>query len=103
MEYNDIEKAEQILKSDLSQLNELNDEGISPLHIAVIKANTNMINLLLKYGANANILSEKKKQTPLHLAYLNQNSMTEEILQELKNYKALDTIYDINIKNLLII
>ena len=98
VEYNDIEKAEQILKNDLSQLNELNDEGISPLHIAVIKANTNMINLLLKYGANANILSEKKKQTPLHLAYLNQNSMTEEILQELKNYKALDTIYDINNK-----
>ena len=56
VEYNDIEKVEEILKSDLSQLNELNDEGISPLHIAVIKANSKMINLLLKYGANANIL-----------------------------------------------
>ena len=98
VEYNDIEKAEQILKNDPSQLNELNDEGISPLHISVIKANVKMINLLLKYGANANILTEKKKQTPLHLAYLNQNSMTEEILQELKNYKAKDTIYDINNK-----
>ena len=57
-----------------------------------------MINLLLKYGANANILSEKKKQTPLHLAYLNQNSMTEDILQELKNYNASDSIYDTNNK-----
>ena len=98
VEYNDLEKAEQILKNDPSQLNELNDEGISPLHISVIKANLKMINLLLKYGANPNILSEKKKQTPLHLAYLNQNSMTEEILQELKNYNAVDTIYDMNNK-----
>ena len=98
VEYNDLEKAEQILKNDPSQLNELNDEGISPLHISVIKANLKMIDLLLKYGANANIISEKKKQTPLHLAYLNQNSMTEEILQELKNYNAVDTIYDMNNK-----
>ena len=98
VEYNDLEKAEQILKNDPSQLNELNDEGISPLHISVIKANIKMINLLLKYGANSNILSEKKKQTPLHLAYLNQNSMTEEILQELRNYNAKDNIYDINNK-----
>ena len=98
VEYNDLEKAEHILKNDPSQINELNDEGISPLHISVIKANLKMIDLLLKYGANANIISEKKKQTPLHLAYLNQNSMTEEILKELKNYNAVDTIYDMNNK-----
>ena len=98
VEYNDLEKAEQILKSDSSQINELNDEGISPLHISVIKGNLKMIDLLLRYGANSNIMSEKKKQTPLHLAYLNQNSMTEEILQELKNYNASDNVYDINNK-----
>jgi len=98
VEYNDLGKVEQILKSDSSQINELNDEGISPLHISVIKANLKMIDLLLRYGANSNILSEKKKQTPLHLAYLNQNSMTEEILHELKNYNASDNIYDINNK-----
>ena len=98
VEYNDLEKVEQILKNDSSQINELNDEGISPLHIAVIKANLKMIDLLLRYGANSNLVSEKRKQTPLHLAYLNQNSMTEEILQELKNYNADDNIYDINNK-----
>ena len=98
VEYNDLEKVEQILKSDSSQINDLNDEGISPLHISVIKANIKMIDLLLRYGANSNIISEKKKQTPLHLAYLNQNSMTEEILQELKNYNASNNVYDINNK-----
>ena len=96
VEYNDLEKVEQILKNDPSQINELNDEGISPLHISVIKSNLKMIDLLLRYGADSNIMSEKEKQTPLHLAYLNQNSMTEEILQELKSYNASDNVYDIN-------
>ena len=98
VEYNDLEKVEQILKNDSSQINELNDEGISPLHISVIKSNLKMIDLLLRYGADSNIMSEKEKQTPLHFAYLNQNSMTEEILQELKNYNASDNVYDINNK-----
>ena len=49
VEYNDLEKAEQILKNDPSQLNELNDEGISPLHISVIKANLKMINLFMNF------------------------------------------------------
>ena len=96
IEYNDLEKVEQILKNDSSQINELNEEGISPLHISVIKSNLKMIDLLLRYGADSNIISQKEKQTPLHFAYLNQNSMTEEILQELKKYNASDNVYDIN-------
>ena len=99
VECNDLEKVEQLLKNDNSKINDLNEEGLSVLHIAVIKGNLKMINLLLKYGANSNILSEKKKQSPLHLAYLNQNSMTEEIIQELKNNKASDSICDYNNKH----
>ena len=53
-----------------------------------------MINLLLSYGANSNILSDKKKQTPLHLEYLNQNSVTEDIIKELLKYKADYNIID---------
>ena len=94
VEYNDIERVNELLKQDNSQINDLNEEGLSLLHIAVIKANIKMINLLLSYGADSNILSDKKKQTPLHLAYLNQNSLTEEIIKELMKYNANDNIYD---------
>ena len=94
VEYNDIERVNELLKQDNSKINELNEEGLSLLHIAVIKANIKMIDLLLSYGADSNILSDKKKQTPLHLAYLNKNSMTEEIIKELLKYKAKDSIYD---------
>ena len=94
VEYNDLEKASKILFQDKSQLNALNEEGLSPLHIAVIKANLKMIDLLLQNGANPNILTNKKNQTPLHLAYLNQNSLTEEILQELLNYNAQENLLD---------
>ena len=94
VEYNDIQRVSELLKQDNSKINELNEEGLSLLHIAVIKANLKMINLLLSYGADPNILSNKKNQTPLHIAYLNQNSLTEEIIQELRKYNATDNIYD---------
>ena len=94
VECNDIERVNELLKMDNSKINDLNEEGLSLLHIAVIKGNIKMIDLLLSYGADSNICSEKKKQTPLHLAYLNQNSLTEEIIKELLKYKANDNIYD---------
>ena len=94
IEYNDIERVNKLLKQDNSQIDNLNEEGLSLLHIAVIKGNIKMINLLLSYGANSNILSDKKKQTPLHLAYLNQNSVTEDIIKELLKYKADYNIID---------
>ena len=98
VECNDLEKAANIMKNNPNQIDSLNDEGLSPLHIAVIKGNLKMIDLLLKNGANSNILSDKNKHTPMHLACLNQNSMTEEILQELKNYNANENIFDANNK-----
>ena len=98
VEYNDLERVNELLKQEPSKINELNEEGLSLLHIAVIKANINMINLLISYGADTNILSEKKKQTPLHLAYLNQNSLTEEIIQQLLNNKAEESILDLDNK-----
>ena len=98
VEYNDIDKVNELLKKDPSQINELNEEGLSLLHIAVIKANLKMVDLLLSYGADPNILTDKKKQTPLHLAYLNQNSLTEEIVQELLKNNAHETVLDVNNK-----
>ena len=94
VEYNDIERVNELLKQDNSKINDLNEEGLSLLHIAVIKANLKMINLLLSYGADSNILSDKKKQTPLHLAYLNQNSLTEDIIKALIKFNANDNVVD---------
>ena len=98
VEYNDLERVSELLKQEPSKINDLNEEGLSLLHIAVIKANIKMINLLISYGADTNILSEKKKQTPLHLAYLTQNSLTEEIIQELLKNKAEVSILDLDNK-----
>ena len=100
VEYNDINKVSQLLSDPKIklQINELNEEGISILHIAVIKANIKMIDLLLSNGADPNILSFSENQTPMHLAYLNQNSLTEEIINELKNYNADENILDIKNK-----
>ena len=98
IEYNNIEKMNELLKQDNSHINDLNEEGLSLLHIAVIKGNIKMINLLLSYGADPNILSDKMKQTPLHLAYLNQNSLTEDIIKELLKFNANESIFDKNNK-----
>ena len=96
VEYNDLKKASELLNDPQIQLqiNDLNEEGISVLHIAVIKANLKMIDLLLSNGADPDILTYVKNQTPLHLAYLNQNSLTDEIIKELLNHHANENILD---------
>ena len=100
VEYNDLKKASELLNDPQIQLqiNDLNEEGISVLHIAVIKANLKMIDLLLSNGADPDILTYTKNQSPLHLAYLNQNSLTEEIIKELLNHHANENILDNNHK-----
>ncbi len=101
VEYNKINKVKQILSDKLNkkkELDSLNEEGISSLHIAIIKGNFEMVKLLLENGANPNLKSEFSNQTPLHFAYLNQNSLTDEIISLLKKYNANDEIYDKNKK-----
>ena len=101
VEYNKINKVKQILSDKLNkkkELDSLNEEGISSLHIAIIKGNFDMVKILLENGANPNLKSEFSNQTPLHFAYLNQNSLTDEIISLLKKYNANDEIYDKNKK-----
>ena len=71
---NNFKQLLELLKKDHSQINSLNKDGFSPLHVAVIKGNIEMINTLLLNGANPNIFTSKKKQTPLHLTYIYHNS-----------------------------
>jgi len=65
---NDNENLFKLIKKDKSKINILNKEGVSLLHIAIIKGNIEAIKNLLKLGANPNITFSNKKQTPLHFA-----------------------------------
>ena len=98
IENNNIKKISEILKNDISQINDYNIDGLTPLHLGVIKGNIDIINLLLEKGSNPNSLSLSKNQTPLHFSYLNQNENTDEIIKDLINHGAKENILDINNK-----
>ena len=95
---NNIRKVKEILNKDLSNINRLNKNGISPLHIAVIHGNLEIINLLLEKGANPNIASWEKKQTPLHYSYIFKNMKANKIRNLLLKYNANPNLEDINNK-----
>ena len=98
IEKNNYKKVYEILNKDLSQINDYNIDGLTPLHLGVIKGNIKIINLLLEKGSNPNALSLSKNQTPLHFSYLNQNENTDYIIKDLLNHGAKENILDINNK-----
>ena len=95
VEDNNLKEIESNLIKDNSNINTLNNNGLSLLHLSVIKGNVQIVNKLLKYGANPNILSVPNKQTPLHFAYLSQESTKDNIINTLLSYNA-----DVNIMDL---
>ena len=98
IESNNIKKVKEYLDGKILGLNKLNKNGISPLHIAVINGNLEIINLLLEKGANPNLVSLKKRQTPLHYAYIFKNIETNKIINILLKYNANANLEDINNK-----
>ena len=88
---NNIEQVSSLLKHKADP-NIVNDEGISPLHIAVLKGNVQIVKLLLENNANPNLQSERLKQTPLHFAY--QQSSADEIINLLLQYQASNNMID---------
>ena len=98
IELNNVQTVENLLKNTLFNINKLNENGFSPLHLSIIKGNIKIIILLIKYGAKINILSSKNKQTPLHLAYINKNNYSKNIIELLLNNGADNNILDINSK-----
>ena len=95
---NDVKKFEELLKEHISIINKLNNNGLSLLHISVIKNDKKITELLLNNGADVNIKSSKMKRTPLHLAYIYQNNASDEIINLLIKYGAKDDILDSNNK-----
>lgn len=69
----DLKKAEEILqKSKKDDINELNEEGFSLLHLACAgyganRENLELVKLLLQNGADINLRGDNK-ETPLHVA-----------------------------------
>ena len=98
IESNNIEKIIEYLDKDISKINMLNENGVSALHIAVINGRLDIINILLKYGANPNITSLDKKQTPLHFAYIFKSIAFNQIINLLLKYNANPNLEDINNK-----
>ena len=98
IELNNLKKVKEYLNKDKSNINSLNKNGISPLHIAVISGNLEIINFLLDKGANPNIKSLSKKQTPLHYAYIFKSTKTHKIINLLIKYNANPNLEDTNNK-----
>ena len=95
IEKNNVKKVSEILKIDISQINEYNTDGLTPLHLGVINGNIQIINLLLEKGANPNALSLSKSRSPLHFCYIYQNQNKEEIIKVLISHGAKPNIKDI--------
>ena len=95
---NNEQKFSEIIKKDKSVINQLISNGMTLLHILVIKQKKNLIEILLKNGADVNIISLKNRRTALHLAYIYQKNESNDIINLLKEYGAKDDILDNNKK-----
>jgi len=62
----DTQLVKKVLTKKPSILNKLNEEGKSPLHLAIKGKQKDMVVLLLKMGADVNLKTEKNKRSPLH-------------------------------------
>lgn len=82
----------EIIKGNVSLINLQNSEGDTPLHLAIIKNNMDMIKVLLENDSINVNLKNHQGNTPLHLAVMKDNaSIIDELLKK-------DNI-DVNLKN----
>jgi ankyrin repeat protein len=76
----DRKQIEEILTKDSRLLNEQDDEGFTPLHLAALNANKEMLELFLAKGANVNAVAANGR-TPLHMAVSLPRKDDEEFLK----------------------
>ena len=88
---NGVSTVRDILNKDRTFIDVRNKKGLTPLLIAISNLNYGITDLLLKFGANPNLVREDNNASPLHTAALNGISWLGEILLEYKaNINALD-------------
>ena len=81
---NGISMVRNILSADKSGINARNNEGLTPLLIAVSRLNFGVSDILLQFGANPNLARPRDGYTPLHIAAENGVTWLGEILLEYK-------------------
>ena len=81
-----------LLLSHNIEINYVNNNGISPMMEAINKGYNYILNLLIKFGGDVNIINPNDGNTALHYAVINENKDTLFILLSTGNC-------DLNIKN----
>ena len=79
---NGLSMIRNMLVNDRSCINMRNNQGLTPLLIAINKLNYGISDLLLQFGADPNVINISDENTPLHIAALNGVSWLGEILLE---------------------
>ena len=64
----DVDMVKKIIAMDEQMVNEMNEEGRTALHLAVMNGKKEVVALLVKKGADVNLKSKKNKRSPLHYA-----------------------------------
>ena len=77
---NDTTKAQAIMASDKMVVNQFDQQGLTPLMVASIGQQTNMMALLLKNGADINQTTDKNGYNALMAASMNGQTRAVDIL-----------------------
>ena len=85
----DTRLLKKILEQDNSNINCVDDYGETPLHFAAALGTSEIVSLLLKYGANPNLINTGG-ETPLDLALENLSLAGTFVLSELKKLTTIE-------------
>lgn len=89
----DFKEIFELLLSKGADVNVEDPDENTPLHVAILEANTNMVISLLSHGADVNKVNKKTGLTPLMLA-VNLNTEEATIVDYLLSYKADHNVID---------
>ena len=81
-----VQNIETLITKNQSKINDYDEDGFTPLQIAVLEGNYNNVKILLENGANPYIQSKKEKKTSLELAFSNNIKNEESIINLLLKY-----------------
>ena len=90
-----------LCKSLLPMLQERNDAGHTPLHVAAIRGAVRVVDYFMGVDSRLAFIKDNGGNTPLHLAALNDNAQSAKLLVVAKDEKNNDglTALDLAVKN----